>query len=117
MNSPDLLWGPLDINQWKTVPSISGRLATEVDVKEGRAVFYLDNAEEIGAEPMSMILPGCAILKTEKEPVPVVVIQAEKVEAQKYIGYRDLFGGNGICTLDELELIDGPDERFFITQK
>jgi hypothetical protein len=112
MKSPDPLWGPLDIVRWTEVPTLAGRVAIERDVKEGRAVFYLQNAEEIGAKPIDMHLPCCAILKEKDREIPVVLIQAEQADAKKYVGYRDLVGGNGICTLEELELLSGPDARF-----
>jgi hypothetical protein len=117
MSTPDPLWGPIEISRWAAVPATVGRVATEPDVKAGRAVFYLKNPEEIGAEPLALALPCCAILKTEKEGSPVVIIQAEKAEPKKYIGYRDLVGGNGICTLEEVEILDGPDARFYLSQK
>ncbi len=74
-------------------------------------MFFLQNAEEIGAKPIGMHLPCCAILKEEGES-PVVLIQAEEAGAKKYVGYRSLGGGNGICALEELELLSGPDARF-----
>jgi hypothetical protein len=117
MKSPDQLWGPLDIARWTEVPTLAGRVAIERDVKEGRAVFFLQNAEEIGAKPIAMHLPCCAILKEEEGESPVVLIQAEEAGAKKYVGYRGLGGGNGICALEELELLSGPDSRFSRDQR
>jgi hypothetical protein len=113
MNNSDTIWGPLDMNQWDTVPAISGRLASELDTKEGRAAFYLENSKEIGAQPMPMPLPRCAILQKEEGPVPVVIIQAEIADNKSYIGYRTVTGGNGICTIEEVMFLPGPDARFF----
>src|SRR5207249_7472729 len=31
----DLLWGPIDIRAWRAVPHITGRVATEADVRAG----------------------------------------------------------------------------------
>jgi hypothetical protein len=43
----------------------------------------------------------------------VILIQAESRDDGKVlVGYRPLTGGNGICTLDEVDLLDGPDEMF-----
>jgi hypothetical protein len=36
----DLLWGPIDQAKWALVPHISGALATEDDVKTGRAASF-----------------------------------------------------------------------------
>ena len=50
---------------------------------------------------------------TEKEgPVPVVIIQAEILAGQTFLGVRYLNGGDGVCMLDEAELLPEPDERF-----
>jgi hypothetical protein len=109
------LWDSFSVEEWQTLPAISGTLATEKDVNSGRAVFYLEDPNEIGAEPYNRLeMPHCAILldgDTGKE-TPVVIIQAEKAEELTYIGYRFLSGGNGVCLLPELELLDGPDDRF-----
>jgi hypothetical protein len=64
--------------------------------------------------PLALRLPACAILhKTDaKAAVPVKIIQAEETPKSKLIGFRFISGGNGICTLAEVEILDGPDKRF-----
>ena len=61
--------------------------------------------------------PAFAVLHPEngqKEKLPVIAIQAEShIAGQVLIGYRPLSGGNGICTLDEIDLLDAPDEQYF----
>ena len=37
----DDLWGPIDIERWRELPHLSGKLASEADVAAGRAVFHL----------------------------------------------------------------------------
>lgn len=113
------VWGRISLKNWRTVPHIAGRLATERDVKDGRAVFYLDDPNGIGAESyVQCELPFPAILTDEEseDTTPVIVVQAEKVKDRVYMGYRLLDGGNGMCLLAELELLDAPDERFFSNQ-
>lgn len=112
------LWGNINIQDWQNTPCISKRIAVEDDVKAGRAVFYLQDPEEIGAEPIAFELPSCAILFDEEtdEELPVIVIQAEEAEEKTYIGYRPLNGGNGICTLAEVKLLSEPTKEFFQDQ-
>ncbi len=110
------LWGPIAMASWHATPCIRGRAATEVDVKNGRAVFYLDVSAGQKSRPSDFALPCCAILHAESE-IPVIVIQIETSinnigEAKIFAGYRPLAGGNGICLLSELELLNEPDARF-----
>ena len=103
---------------WHATPCIRGRVASEVDVKEGRAVFYLDLSEGQESRPFDSALPCCAILHEENErQVPVIVIQVETSlnnvnQVKIFAGYRLLAGGNGICFVHELELLNLPDPRF-----
>ena len=115
MKNEDDLWGNVNMQDWQNTPCIFGRIAVEEDVKAGRAVFYLQEPKEIGAKPLELELPSCAILFDEEsnEELPVIVIQAEEAGDTTYIGHRFLNGGNGICTLAEVELLSEPDERFF----
>ncbi len=107
----DKLWGPIDMRSWKSTPCVSGRLATEQDVKEGRATFYIAG-DKATLKPIAMSLPACAILREEKKETPVIVIQAEETPKSKTVGVRFLAGGNGVCTLEELEFLVAPDARF-----
>ena len=107
----DKLWGPIDMRSWKATPCVFGRLATEQDVKEGRATFYIDG-DRATLKPITLSLPACAVLREEKKETPVIVIQAEETPKSKTVGVRFLGGGNGVCTLEELEILPAPDERF-----
>lgn len=62
-----------------------------------------------------MRLPACAIHHDvdNGKARPVVVIQVERAPHQIIAGVRLLEGGNMICTLAELEIVEQPDERFF----
>ena len=107
----DKLWGPIDMKSWKSTPCISGRVASETDVKEGRAAFYIEG-ERSTLKPIPLSLPACAVLHDEKKETPIILIQAEETPKSKTIGFRFLGGGNGVCTLEELEILKAPDERF-----
>ena len=93
---------------------MSGRLASEKDVKEGRAVFYLSRKGGTEAEPLKLKLPVCAIhtdQETKKE-TPVILVQAERADGKEIIGYRPLDGGNGVGLKSEFTILAKPDERF-----
>lgn len=69
----------------------------------------------VGGEPAELDLPSCAIVTEEGvgEPTPVILIQAERLEdGTVAVGYRLIDGGTGIATLEEVELLSEPDERF-----
>ncbi|HEX8252096.1 MAG TPA: hypothetical protein VF846_03025 [Thermoanaerobaculia bacterium] len=100
---------PVDLKRWRETPHVEGRAATERDVEQGSAVFA------VGGEPVELDLPSCAIVQEEGvgEPTAVVIIQAERLDDGTIaVGYRLVDGGTGIATLDEVELLSEPDERF-----
>jgi len=87
-------------------------------VKAGRAAFYSPGGPRyISNTAHVMPLPAPAILRTKEDPtpVPVIIIQAEKGPNGVVVGYRPLGGGNGVCTLDELEVLSEPDSRFLLS--
>jgi hypothetical protein len=111
----DFEWGTIDRKQWRSVPHISGALATEADIKAGRAVFYLGNAEEAPATPGQLQLPALALWRDADlgdAVLAVVVIQVE-LGAEEFAGIRFLEGGNGVCLLRELEIVAEDDPRWW----
>lgn len=97
------------MKRWRATPAVEGRAASDADVSAGRAVFA------VGGEPVELDLPACAIVSEEHvgEPTPVIVIQAERLEdGTVAIGYRFVDGGTGIATLEDVEFLSEPDERF-----
>src|ERR1051326_3920713 len=102
---------PIDIAHWRETPCLIGRAATQEDVGAGRAVFAAPGAR---SQPIDLKLPRCAIHNDQQtgKKTPVIVLQAEDSRGIKTIGYRFLNGAEGVCLLSELELLDGPDERF-----
>jgi hypothetical protein len=109
----DELWGPIDVSRWNSVAVIRDRLATEDDVRAGRAVFYLQDAVAPDAGPLPLDLPSLAVLRDDEtlRDIVVVVIQGERSFAKKLVGYRLPYGGNGIALLEQLEWIDASDAR------
>jgi hypothetical protein len=103
------VWEPIDLKKWRDTPHVEGRAATDADVNEERAVFA------VGGEPVELDLPSCAIVQEEGvgEPTAVILIQAERLDDGTIaVGYRLVDGGAGIATLDDVELLSEPDERF-----
>ena len=103
------MWEPIDLKKWRDTPHVEGRAATDRDVNEGRALFA------VGGEPVELDLPSCAIVREEGvgEPTAVILNQAERLDdGTVALGYRIVDGGAGIATLDDVELLSEPDERF-----
>lgn len=106
-------WGAIDINRWREVPCLTGSVATEDDVRVGRAAFYLQSPDEIGAGFEDIGLPHCAIWTDEhQQRIPVVIIQSERAGDKHYVGFRFLNGGNGVGLRFEFHLLDVPNEIF-----
>jgi len=110
----DTLWGPINPEHWNEIPYMIDKLATEKDVKEGRPTFFSENLDEIPARPSDIKIPVLAIwtVEDEMENQPVVIIQAEQSDLQCTVGVRFFSGGNGVCLLEDLELIEEKDPRF-----
>ncbi|MFZ1932277.1 MAG: hypothetical protein WCB27_10320 [Thermoguttaceae bacterium] len=102
---------PIDLAHWRETVCLTGRAATLDDMKAGTAVFAAPGS---GSRPIDLKLPRCAIYTDQQtgKKTPVIVVQAEDVGGKKTIGYRLLNGADGVCLLFELELLDGPDDRF-----
>lgn len=99
----------MDINgEWPSLPEtafVAGRLATEADFLEGRAVFYVKDA--VG-RPLDIEIPQYALLKKEDGAfVRVVVVQAQTdaLGERAIVGMRDGAGNNYVATLGEVQLL------------
>lgn len=104
------MWGIIDLNNWREVPCISGRVATEEDIKNGIAVFSIPS----GSKPYDIQLPLCAVQTDEetKQRIPCIAIQIEEADNGVFIGVRYLDGGNGVGTTEDIELYEEPNEDF-----
>ena len=106
----DSPWKPIDPAAWRDVPHLAGKLSSAEDVAAGRAVFRLD-ATQGTATPASLALPRCGLQHLDDGTArPVVVIQAEVLNGETILGVRYLPGGGGVCQLEEVELLEGPEE-------
>lgn len=112
MSSSIDLWGPLGMNDWQKVSFINNQIATEEDVKIGKAVFYIKKEENIDHKPLNIQIPSLVFQLDQEtgEKTLAIIIQAEKVNEEDLVGLRYFDGGNGICSLHEVEFIKGDIE-------
>ncbi len=96
------LWGPISANEWRTVPCVVGRPATEDDVLAGRAVFYVQGHSD--SEQFSLPCCGFQLLEDGSEE-PIVVVQSERTPHGVILGVRPLTGGNSVCMATEVRLL------------
>jgi len=104
------MWEEIDSKNWKNVPFISGRVATENDVEVGRAVFHIPS----GSEPYDTELPLFAVqIDGENNTrVPCVAIQIESHPEGTAVGVRYFNGGNGVGMASEFEFYSEITEEF-----
>ena len=98
---------PIDLNNWTEISHVSGRLATEDDIKNGSATFRIDDKGQ-EHEALNIKIPSLAyhIDQETNKKTPVIVIQGEQVGDQKVIGIKYLDGTDGVCLLFELEFVN-----------
>jgi hypothetical protein len=101
----DALWEAIDLSTWKQTPHIKNKIATEQDVIEGRAVFYINDGQDHQALDVQIPALAYQIDEESNSKVLVIVIQAEKVDDTELVGVRYLEGSNGVCTWSELEFV------------
>lgn len=101
------LWTPIVLKNWNQTPAINNRVANENDVKEGRAVYYIEGDYE-NHKPFKINLPKLANLTDSdtKQKELVVVIQIEETPKGIVVGYRNFNGGNGAGLMSEFEILN-----------
>lgn len=106
----------INLAHWKDTPAFSDRLATANDVRQGKAIFATQGANR---EVYKIKLPCCAILRNKEtgERLPVIVVQAETVKDNITVGIKHLSGEPFVCLFSELELLEEPNEIFFMEQE
>lgn len=102
------MWGKVKLEDWKDVSFISGRVATEEDIENERAVFCIPS----GSEAYETELPLFAIQTNESNgEKPCIVIQIENSPEGTFVGVRYFEGGNGVGSPDEFEFFNEiPDD-------
>ena len=107
---PDNLFGfpPVDIQNWKNVPVVNGRLPTEEETQNGTSLIFIDTEKY----PNSNAIEGITLPKlarvynsyAKREDI-IIVIQAVRVQQDSIVGYRFLNGGNGSARLNEINFL------------
>ena len=105
------VWAPVDLSAWSSVPAVTGRIATEEDVRQGAAVFFDRTGESSVYGEVD--LPALAIYTNSGDgsQEQVVVIQLETKDNKVLAGVRPLEGGSLICTIEQLNFVSESDLR------
>jgi hypothetical protein len=94
---------------WPPLPTsgfIAGRPAVAKDVADGNAVFVLRAYGVAFGKPLNVTIPQYAYLtKRGRQPVPVVVVQAEQGKGIKIFGVRDRSGKAATARESEVQLL------------
>jgi hypothetical protein len=102
---------PPEKKMWPELPTsgfVTGRPATEEDVKSGNAVFVLRSGGRLVGTPLKLEIPQYAIhIDVESgEQTPGFIIQAESAGDQSIIGFRVLPSRTALAgTLPEFKLL------------
>ena len=104
------MWEKIELSEWKSIPCIMGRSATEADISAGIAVFAIPS----GSEPVDVQLPLAAIQidSDSGSRTPCIAIQIEQSPDGAFVGVRYLGGGNGVGAVDEFELYTELTDEF-----
>jgi hypothetical protein len=106
---PDNLGGfpAVDIDNWKSVPVVNGRMATEDETHNGTSLINVDMEKYPDAKPLDITMPRLARYynRSSKLDEIIIVIQALNISNDSIVGFRYLNGGNGSARLDEVKLL------------
>jgi len=106
---PDNLNGfpAVDINNWKSVPVVNGRMATKEETQNGKSLIFPDTLKYPNAKVLDIKMPKLASFYNEysKREDHVIVIQAINVDNDSIVGFRYLNGGNGSARLNEVKFL------------
>jgi hypothetical protein len=94
---------------WPPLPTsgfVSGRVASEDDLKRGNAVYFSLIDGKPSGKPAQMQVPQFAyLIEEDGNRRPVVVVQAEIVDGRTILGMRDVNGHEYVATEPEVELL------------
>lgn len=122
---PDNLFGfpAVNINQWKNVPVVNGRMPTKEETQNGTSLIHVDLEKYPNTKIIDITLPKLARIynRYSKRDDLIIVIQAVKINDDSIVGFRYLNGGNGSARLHEIEFltekeIEAIPESKFVTQ-
>ena len=97
----DTSWPPLPRSGF-----VTGRLATEADIRHGDAVFLTTIDGKPSGTPARIQVPQYALLNQENgKRQPVVVVQAETNERGTFLRMRDAAGQEYVARIAEVTLL------------
>lgn len=106
---PDNLNGfpPVDIENWKNIPVINGRMATKEEVQTEASLIFVDLKKYPKAKPLNIEMPKLAKFYNEssRREELIIVIQALNIDNDSIVGFRYLNGGNGSARLNEVKFL------------
>jgi hypothetical protein len=106
---PDNLGGfpAVDINNWKNVPVVNGRMATKEETQNGISLIFVDAEKYSDAKPLDITMPKLATFYNvySKREELIIVIQAINIANDSIVGFRYLNGGNGSSRLNEIKFL------------
>lgn len=114
---PDNLYGfpAVDIAEWKSVPVVNNRMATETETKNGTSLIFVDTKKYPNAKPLDMTMPRLARFynRNANRDDIVIVIQAINVDNDSIVGFRYLNGGNGSSRLSEVTFLSDEEIKSY----
>ena len=109
---PDNLGGfpAVDIDNWKSVPVVNGRMATKEETQNGTSLIFVDLEKYPDTKPLDIKMPKLARYynKNSGKKEIIIVIQALKVSNDSVVGFRYLNGGNGSAYMDKVRFLSEP---------
>jgi hypothetical protein len=101
-----------DLESWNKAVVFKGRLATDADVTEGRAIFSLKDTEN--GRPLEMELPQPVIWYEDDDEFGALVVQAEAHETEdgetlEVLGLLLPNGDEVIAFTDDVDEVDATD--------
>jgi hypothetical protein len=113
INYPGDPSAPLNGFRWRDLICFRGK-ASEADVNEHRAAFSMKD----GVACYILDLPKCAIWRIDRKDgtydrVPVLVMQQEDFHGEIFVGFRLIDGSFGMSRLNDLEILEEPNEQFY----
>lgn len=118
---PDNLNGfpAVDLLEWKNVPVVNGRMATEEETKNGTSLILVDSEKYPNAKPLDMQMPRLATFDSpySDRKELIIVIQALNIENDSVVGFRYLNGGNGSSRLNEVKFLSDQEIELMTATK
>jgi len=93
---------------WPRLPTsgfLVGRAAVPADIEADRAVFALARGAVPVSRPAPLLIPQYAYHRDGVKRMPVIVVQAEELRGQTFVGARMADGGTLVGYLGEFELL------------